>query len=297
MNHGLILGLGELLWDCFPDEERPGGAPANFAYHAAQLGFEGGVLSRVGQDRRGQEIVSILANSGVKTEWIQWDDTHPTGYVTVDVSSPSQPRFTIHEGVAWDYLEASPDWQQAIDSAVVVCFGTLAQRLPVSRAAIRSLLAGQKKKRLVVFDVNLRQQYFDRPLIEASLELARLVKLNDEEVRVLCELLELPAKTEEEFCRHILDRFGVEAVCVTRGAQGCLMVDQSGMAEVPGIPVKVADTVGAGDAFTAAWVTSRMMGWNLAQQAEFANRVGALVASLPGGMPSVKEEYQRLLKL
>jgi fructokinase len=189
------------------------------------------------------------------------------------------------------------DWQQAIDSAVAVCFGTLAQRLPVSRAAIRSLLAGQKKKRLVVFDVNLRQKYFDRPLIEASLELARLVKLNDEEVRVLCQLLELPAKTEEEFCHYILDRFGVDAVCVTRGAQGCLMVDQSGMAEVPGIPVNVVDTVGAGDAFTAAWVTSRMMGWNLARQAELANRVGALVASLPGGMPSVKEEYQRLLKL
>lgn len=296
MSRGLILGLGEVLWDCFPDGELPGGAPANFAYHAAQLGFEGGVLSRVGRDERGQKIVRILAESGLRTDWIQWDDNHPTGYVTVDVSSPNHPQFTIHEGVAWDYLEASPDWERAVDSAVAICFGTLAQRLPVSQGAIRSLLAKQKEKRLVVFDVNLRQHYFNRSLIEESLKLARLVKLNHEEVRVLCQLLELPTAMEEQFCHFILETYGVDAVCVTRGDQGCLMVDPSGIAAVPGIRVNVADTVGAGDAFTAAWVASRIMGWDLARQAEFANRVGALVASLPGAMPVVKEAYQRLLE-
>jgi len=296
MADGLVLGLGELLWDCFPDGERPGGAPANFAYHAAQLGFEGGVLSRVGLDRRGKEIVGVLASSGLDTDWIQWDQDHPTGYVTVDVSIPNQPRFTIHENVAWDYMEFSRDWHRAVESAVAVCFGTLAQRLPVSRRTIRALLNGQKEKRLVVFDVNLRQHYFDRPLIEDSLKLARLVKLNQDEVRVLCRVLEIPATTDEQFCLHILQQFDVDAVCVTRGDQGCLMVDRSGVADVPGIPVDVVDTVGAGDAFTAAWVVSRLRGGNLAKQAEFANRVGALVASLPGAMPPVKEKYERLLE-
>ncbi len=297
MENRLILGLGELLWDCFPDGERPGGAPANFAYHAAQLGFAGGVLSRVGQDERGKKIVAILTDSGVKTDWIQWDQVHPTGYVTVDTSIPNQPRFTIHEDVAWDYMELSPVWQEAVESAAAVCFGTLAQRHSVSRSTIRSLLNGQKEKRLVVFDVNLRQHYFSGPLIEEGLKLTRLVKLNEDEVRVLCQLLQIAATSEYEFCQHVLQRFGVEAVCVTRGDQGCLMVDRSGTADVSGIPVDVADTVGAGDAFTAAWVVSRLLGWNLARQAEFANRVGALVASLPGAMPPVREEYEKLLRV
>lgn len=296
MENRLILGLGELLWDCFPDGERPGGAPANFAYHAAQLGFEGGVLSRVGQDARGRKIRAILTESGVKTDWIQWDVEHPTGYVTVDTSIPSQPRFTIHENVAWDYMELSSAWQNAVESAAAVCFGTLAQRHPVSRNTIRSLLNGQKEKRLLVFDVNLRQHYFSRALIEEGLRLTRLVKLNQDEVRVLCQLLASPAGSEYEFCQHVLQRFGVDAVCVTRGEQGCLIVDRSGTADVSGIPVDVADTVGAGDAFTAAWVASRLLGWSLAKQADFANRVGALVASLPGAMPPVKHEYEKILQ-
>lgn len=296
MDQPLIIGLGELLWDCFPDGERPGGAPANFAYHAAQLGCRGAVLSRVGIDHRGDELLRRLADSGVETQWIQRDPTHPTGIVTVDVSRPDRPLFTIHEEVAWDYMELTPEWQQTIQSAHAICFGSLAQRFSTSRGTIQGLLQGQKEEKLVLFDVNLRQQYFSHEIIEQSLRLARLAKVNDEEARVLTQLLELPPGTLRDFGRSMISRYDLEAVCVTRGERGCLMVDRQAMAEETGIPIRVVDTVGAGDAFTAAWLVARLRGWELQRQARFANQVGALVASLPGAMPPVREHYAKLLQ-
>ena len=296
MGQSLILGLGEVLWDCFPDEERPGGAPANFSYHAAQLGYQGGVLSRVGMDERGEKLVRWLAEKGVRTDWIQRDPDHPTGTVTVDVSRPDHPQFIIHENVAWDFMEASPEWRAAVGSAVAVCFGTLAQRNPHSRETIQGLLAGERSKRLIVYDVNLRQKFYSREIVENSLRLASLVKLNEEEAHVLHHLLEFPGTTELAWCQYLLEHFGVEGVCVTRGARGCLVVDQTGWAAAPGIEVRVADTVGAGDAFTAGWVAARLRGWDVAKQAHFANAIGALVASLPGAMPPVGEEYRQLLE-
>lgn len=295
MAEKLILGLGEVLWDCFPEEERPGGAPANFAYHATQLGFRGAVLSRVGQDQRGQRLIDWLQKKGLVTEWVQQDPIHPTGTVDVDVSRPDHPRFTIHENVAWDFMEATEAWRAAVAQAVAVCFGTLAQRSETSRQTIGELLRSQRTQRLIVYDVNLRQNFYSRAIIEASLSLATLVKLNDEEAKILRHLLTIPGEKEEDFCRALIDRFGVEAVCITRGANGCLLVDGKEQVNSPGIKVQVADTVGAGDAFTAAWIAARLNGWNVQQQAEFANRVGALVASLPGAMPSVRDEYHRLL--
>jgi len=296
MGQSLILGLGEVLWDCFPDEERPGGAPANFAYHAARLGYQGGVLSRVGADERGEKLVHWLTQKGLRTDWIQRDPHHPTGTVTVDASQPDHPQFIIHENVAWDFMEVTVEWRAAVQSAVAVCFGTLAQRSPRSRETVGALLEGERSKRVVVYDVNLRQNFYNRGIVERSLQLANLVKFNDEEARVLHHLLELPGTTELAWCQCLLDRFGVEGVCVTRGARGCMVVDHTGWVEIPGIEVQVADTVGAGDAFTAAWIAARLQGWDVAKQANFANRVGALVASLPGAMPPVAEEYCRLLE-
>lgn len=296
MGQSLILGLGELLWDCFPDGERPGGAPANFAYHAAQLGYQGGVLSRVGADERGTKLIHWLTQKGVRTDWIQRDPDHPTGTVTVDVSQPDHPQFIIHQNVAWDFMEVTPQWRGAVQSAVAVCFGTLAQRSPRSRETVQTLLAGEKSKRLVVYDINLRQSFYSREIVEESLRLANLVKFNDEEARVLHQLLGLSGATELAWCHYLLEHYSLEGVCVTRGARGCLIVDQTGWAEAPGIQVSVADTVGAGDAFTAAWIASRLAGWNVTKQADFANRVGALVASLPGAMPPVAEKYGELLR-
>lgn len=291
-----VLGLGEVLWDCFPDRELPGGAPANFAFHAAQLGCRAAVLSRVGTDRRGDELLALLQSGSVVTDYIQRDAAHPTGAVEVDTSRPDQPRFTIRPDAAWDFMEWTPQWRSVSENAAAVCFGTLAQRSPVSRDTIRRLLSSVRDHALVVYDVNLRQDYFDRARIEESLRLCHVVKLNEEEEATLTELLDLGPCYPREFAARLQDRYGVQAVCITRGANGCLLIEEDRVADEPGVPVEVADTVGAGDAFTAAWVFSRLHGRPLPWQARFANRVGALIASRPGAMPVVKDELRALLQ-
>lgn len=291
-----VLGLGEVLWDCFPDRELPGGAPANFAFHAAQLGCQAAVLSRVGTDRRGDELSALLRAGGVVTDFIQQDAVHPTGTVEVDTSQPDQPRFTIRPDAAWDFMEWTPQWQSVSENAAAVCFGTLAQRSPTSRKTIRRFLASVNDRALVVYDINLRQDYFDRPTIEESLRLCHVVKLNEEEEAALTELLELGPCYPREFAARLRDRYDVDAVCITRGANGCLLVEGDQIADEPGVAVEVVDTVGAGDAFTAAWVFARLRGRPLHQQAQFANRVGALIASRAGGMPVVKDELRSLIE-
>ncbi|NMC19050.1 MAG: carbohydrate kinase [Thermogutta sp.] len=291
-----VLGLGEVLWDCFPDRELPGGAPANFAFHAAQLGCRAAVLSRVGDDRRGEDLLALLQNGGVVTDYIQRDAAHATGTVEVDTSRPDQPRFTIRPDAAWDFMEWTPQWREAAENAAAVCFGTLAQRSPTSRETIRRVLSSVKDRALVVYDVNLRQDYFDRSRIEESLRLCHVVKLNEEEEAALTELLELGPCYPREFAARLQDRYGVRAVCITRGANGCLVIEGDQVADEPGVAVEVVDTVGAGDAFTAAWVFARLRGQPLHRQAQFANRVGALVASRPGAMPIVKDELRALME-
>lgn len=293
-NTPTVVGLGEVLWDVFDDSRRPGGAPANVAFQAGQLGGRGVVCSRVGRDDLGDELVAFLAEHGLATDWIQRDEAHPTGTVTVDTSEARAPRYTIHEDVAWDHLAWDADLERLIDSASAVCFGTLAQRQSVSRGTIQAALDRARPRCLLVYDVNLRQDWYRREWIEASLAAANLVKLNDQEVKVLAELLETGSADHGAFARAVRTRFGVEQVCVTRGEKGCYLQGPGDEANCPGVEVEVADAVGAGDAFTAAWIMARLDGWPLARQAAFANRVGALVASRPGAMPPLRSEFAAL---
>lgn len=289
----IIVGLGELLWDCFPSGRRPGGAPANVAYHADQLGARGVVCSRVGRDTDGDALCAYLAERGLSAEFVQRDVKHPTGTVTVDVSRPDHPIFTIHEQVAWDYLEYNAALAGLMDRAQVVCFGTLAQRHPASRETIRQALAAARRA-LIVCDVNLRQNWYTRESIEQSLAAAHVVKLNVDEARVLDALFEYGAHDPVDFAARLTARYDISLVCVTRGADGCLLVGDGDVADVPGCKVTVADAVGAGDAFCAALITARLAAWPLQRCAEFANEVGALVASRPGAMPDVAREYAEL---
>ena len=290
----IIVGLGELLWDCFADARRPGGAPANVAFQAGQLGCQGIVVSRVGRDALGDELVAFLAGQGLDTAWIQRDAVHPTGTVTVDTSRADHPTYVIHENVAWDHLEATVDLKDLMGRAAAGCFGTLAQRWPDSRQAIHAALDAARPDCLVVYDVNLRQQWYERSWIEKSLSRSRIVKLNDDEATVLAELLETGAGDHVAFARAVQQRYGVDTVCITRAEQGCLLVAGDEVVDSPGVRVDVVDAVGAGDAFTAALIVSRLRAWPLAAQAAFANRVGALVASRPGAMPILREEDLRL---
>jgi len=290
----LVVGLGELLWDCFADSRRPGGAPANVAFHAGQLGCEGVVCSRVGRDALGDELVAFLEGQALRTDLVQRDPIHATGTVTVDTSRPDHPRFTIHEDVAWDYLDFDAALAELMGRAAAVCFGTLAQRSPGSRRAIHQALAATPPGCLIVYDVNLRQHFHQKEWVEASLAASRVVKLNADEVIHLDRLLGLDSPGQERFARAIQRRFGVSTVCVTRGAEGCLLVGPDEAVESPGVPIRLVDAVGAGDAFTAALIWGQLHGWPPERQASFANAVGALVASRPGAMPPLRGEFARL---
>jgi fructokinase len=291
-----VIGLGEVLWDVFPDSKRPGGAPANVAFQANQLGNRGIVLSAVGDDDLGRELIEQLQHKGLDVSLVRRDAVHPTGRVTVELSDEGQPDYTIHEGVAWDYLAADEAWLDAAGRAAAVAFGTLAQRNDPSRAAIHQVLAACPDECLIVYDVNLRQNWYQAAWMERSLQAADIVKLNRDEVTILGEQFEIPAEDPLAFADALLSRFDrLRLICVTRAEEGCLLVTQDETVDVPGTPVDVVDAVGAGDAFTAALITARLEGWPLEAAGRFANAVGGLVASRAGAMPSLQQELAQLL--
>ena len=290
----LVIGLGELLWDCFGDDRRPGGAPANVAFQANQLGCRGAVVTRVGQDDLGRELLDFLKTQELSTDYVQVDENYPTGTVTVEFTDANDPQYTIHEQVAWDHLDFTAPLATLMGDARAVCFGTLAQREAESREAIHQCLAATNDDCLVVYDINLRQKYYDRDWIERSLKAARVVKLNQDEVKVLSELLGVSQDDLQKFANQLQADYGVEAICITRGSQGCLIYTEGEVYDIPGTPVEVADAVGAGDAFTAALISRRLLGWSWDRAALFANRVGGLVASQSGAMPVLRDEFEQL---
>jgi fructokinase len=288
-----VLGIGELLWDCYGDVRRPGGAPANVAFHASQLGAEGQVCSRVGCDDLGEALLGELNGHGVDTRLIQRDASHPTGTVTVDDKRPDQPTYTIHEEVAWDYIEFDRMAEEAAGRASAVCFGTLAQRSPQSREAIHRALDAAPNA-MLVYDVNLRSPWYNRNTVESSLSRCTIVKLNENEALRLANLFGFGASDGSDCAVHLLWQFNIELVCITRGPNGSLLVTSEDYVDEPGRRVQVVDSVGAGDAFTAALLCGLLWKWPLAAVAMFANGVGGLVASRQGAMPALAAEYQAL---
>ncbi len=288
-----VLGIGELLWDCFGNTRRPGGALANVAFHATQLGVRGRVCSRVGYDDLGDALLGELSGHGVDTTLIQRGASHPTGTVTVDTTHPSAPTYTIHENAAWDYVEFDTMLEEAAARASAVCFGTLAQRSRQSKETIHRVL-DVVPEAMVVYDLNLRPPWYDRNTIESSLNRCTVAKLNEDEAERLADLLGFGALDAADCAAHLLSRFSITLVCVTRGPRGCLLITDAEHVDQPGLTVEVADAVGAGDAFTAALVCGLLWKWPLSAVARFANGVGGLVASRNGAMPDLAEEYRIL---
>jgi fructokinase len=286
----IVVGLGELLWDLFPSGKQLGGAPANFAYITALLGDSGIVASRVGDDRLGQEALWHLKSCGLDVNRVQRDLSHPTGTVKVQVDSKGQPEYQITENVAWDFLEFSEDWISLARSAHAVCFGSLAQRNSVSRATIRAFLSALPSFAIGIFDVNLRQAFFSPEVLRDSLRHAKVLKLNHQEFPRFLDLLQCPLRDSERLdvsaARWLCREFSLRLVCITRGASGSALVTADSHHEHPGFSVKVADTVGAGDAFTAALVHHALRGSSLAMMNTAANRMGAWVASQEGATPA-----------
>jgi fructokinase len=285
----IVVGLGELLWDLFPSGKQLGGAPANFAYITALLGDSGIVASRVGDDRLGQEALWHLKSCDLDVSRIQRDLSHPTGTVKVEVDSRGQPEYQITENVAWDFMEFSEDWISLARSAHAVCFGSLAQRNSISRSTIRAFLSALPSFAIGIFDVNLRQSFFSPEILRDSLRHAKVLKLNHEEFPRFLDLLQCPlknsARSDVSAARWLCREFGVRLVCITRGPNGSILVTENSHHEHPGFSVKIADTVGAGDAFTAALVHHALRGSSLATMNTAANRMGSWVASQEGAMP------------
>jgi fructokinase len=281
-----ILSIGEVLWDVFGDTEHLGGAALNFAAHARILGHSVSFISTVGDDSRGQRVVEKMEAMGLPTRFLHRVKEHPTGIVTVRLDKSGQPHFTIHRPAAYDFPELSdgdlrelssqqPDW---------IYFGTLFQVSPQAKALTLKLIGANPKARRF-YDVNLRENSYNAPLVNEMMSHATTVKLNDQEVDTIQTLFGWSYHSLEDFCRGGSEKFGWEAVCVTRGESGCALAVGGQYVEAKGYKVQVADTVGAGDAFAAAFVHGLGQGWTPLEIADFANRVGALVASRPGGTP------------
>jgi fructokinase len=290
----LILGIGELLWDMLPEGPRLGGAPANFTVMAARLGSHAAILSRIGRDELGREAIDQLDPLPADAGFVQIDPAHETGRVTV-AFSVGQPSYTIHQPAAWDFLELTEDWVQLAERADAICFGSLAQRSTESRQTIQTLAAQASSTCVRVFDVNLRAPFYSSEVIEESLELATVFKMNDAEVPLVLELLGLPVHAGpgdglRPGAERLLNEFpSLRMVAITRGGHGSLLVARDGWHDHPGMPVRVVDTIGAGDAFTAAMTHYLLRGADLATLNEAGNRWGGWVASQSGAMPPLPD--------
>ncbi|HKV05584.1 MAG TPA: carbohydrate kinase [Candidatus Acidoferrales bacterium] len=275
------------MWDLLPSATFLGGAPANFAYMTNLLGDRGIVASRVGDDDLGREACRVMQELGLSTAYVQRDRQHPTGTAGVFIDSAGQPTFTIKESVSWDFLEWTESWEQLSARADVVCFGSLAQRSPISTATIEQFLQNTPKKTLLVFDVNLRQPFYSAEMLRKSLQYADIVKLNDQELLQVASLLGFDSGDEETLARRLLSNCKLRLVCLTRGARGSLLVSEERTVEHKGLSVKVADAVGAGDAFAACLAHHYLRGKSLEEISESANRFASWVATQVGATPTI----------
>jgi fructokinase len=274
-----------VLWDVFPDGDHFGGAPANVAVHAAGLGAEAWMISAVGMDIRGEEALQRLAGFGVDCGAVARLADHPTGVVRVRVDAAGLPSYDIAAGSAWDCVPWSAAVARAAQRADAICFGTLAQRSPVSRATIRRAVSATRESAWRLFDVNLRQSYYDADVLIESLNLANAVKLNEDELPVVARLCGLESATTVELLRALSERFDLRLAALTRGICGSLLVASDGVWESSAPRTEVADTVGAGDAFAAALLVGILAGRSLDEASRRANAVAAYVCSQPGATP------------
>ena len=288
----VVVGIGELLWDLFPDGERLGGAPLNFCYHAQQLGAKGIPVSAVGSDELGQALRQALYEKGIADQFVETVSRYPTGTVSVALDANGKPAYTIHEPAAWDAISYADSLTRLARRTNAVCFGSLAQRSEASQKAIHAFLRETPAAALRIFDVNLRQDFHSKETIDASLRLANILKLSDEELPVLAEMFGLSGTVREQLSA-LLQRFSLRLVAYTRGPAGSLLLSPDETSDHPGYPAAVVDSVGAGDAFTATLCMGLLNGNNLDETNEHANRVAAFVCSQDGAAPTLPKELDR----
>jgi len=298
----IVVGIGELLLDCFANEERLGGAPVNVAVHAnalaRRIGGQGIPATRVGADQRGDRAVRSLASHGVSNKYVQVDPQRATGVVDVATDSTGNATYAFAEDAAWDALELTPPWRELAESCHAVCFGTLAQRSEASRQALRAFLVSAHGA-VRLLDVNLRQEFYSAEILESSLALATAVKLNEQELTIVCQLLGHDAadchstgatRTADTQARRLLEIYQFDWLALTRGSQGTMLFTQREHHQsepVTNAPHANADSVGAGDACCAGLLLGSLVDWPAERTLWLANTLGAFVASQPGATPQL----------
>lgn len=293
-----IAGIGELLWDIFKNEKKIGGAPANFAYHVSALGHNGIIISRIGNDKIGREAIDLLEELNLNTGYIQIDNNKPTGTVVVEMDDNNQPDYIIKEHVAWDFLDWSEKFNDFLISIDAICFGTLAQRNEITRQTILKFLKMANNKAVKILDINLRQNFYNKQIISESLKLADILKLNTGELEVLSKMHQINQKySEKDLCRFLIDRYGLNLMCLTKGEEGSLIINENSYHESPAFPYEVVDRVGAGDSFTAAMIIQYLKGSALSDISEYANKLASWVTSKKGGTPVYDSEIKNIMKI
>ena len=280
-----IVGIGEILWDMLPEGKQLGGAPMNFAYWIKRLGGDAFMVSAVGDDEFGEEILLRLKNLGLATKFVEKKESYPTGTVDVKIDDDGKPEYIIHENTAWDSIGWNDGIRYLAEKADAVCFGSLAQRTETSQGTINKFLESTNGNCVKIFDVNLRQHYYNKKIIESSLDKASVLKLNDDELPIIGKMFELSGG-DEKIIRKLIDEFKLDLVALTRGSNGSVLVSKNKVSEHPGIKVDIVDTVGAGDSFSAAVVMGIIQGKALAEINESANEIAAKVCSNHGGTSS-----------
>ena len=283
----VIVGMGEVLWDMLPEGKKIGGAPANFAYHVSQYGFDGCVVSAVGDDKLGNEILESFNNR--RLNYLIQRVPYPTGTVQIELDEAGSPCYEIKENVAWDNIPFTVDLEKLAKKTRAVCFGSLAQRNTVSRETINRFLdvmsdaAGQYR----VFDVNLRQGFYDKEILCNSMKRCNILKINDEELIAVSRMFEYPGINLEDKCRALLSEYGLEILILTCGVNGSYVFTRENVSFVNTPKIEVADTVGAGDSFTATFISAILKGKSIREAHELAVEVSAYVCTQNGAMPEL----------
>lgn len=292
MKNPVVICFGEVLWDLLPTGKIAGGAPMNVAYQTNNLGMQSRMISRVGSDDLGAELLAFLQGKGVSTDLVQTDPKYPTGVVNVSLDEKGIPSYEIVQPAAWDHIEQTTVMLDTVEKADALVFGSLSCRSEVSRKTLLTLL---EKAPLRVFDINLREPFYTRDLLETLLPKANLVKVNDIELGILANWYGMQG-SESDQMQALRQQFGFERIIVTKGEHGAACLSDSGFCSVPGMSVKVQDTIGSGDAFLSGFISRYFAGAADQECLRFANALGALTATKAGGTPSIRpEEIQALL--
>lgn len=285
MDRQFVVGLGEVLWDMLPEGKKMGGAPANFAYHVSQFGLESRVASAIGCDASGDELLDHLRQKSLQGVVERVD--YPTGSVGVEVDEKGVPRYDIREDVAWDHIPFTPRLEELARHTQAVCFGSLAQRHSASRSTIQQFLdtMPEEEGRYKIFDINLRQNFYTPEILLSSLQRCNILKINDEELDVISRIFGLPDMGVQKKCHGMLEKYDLKALILTCGTQGSFVFtpDDTSFQNTP--KVEVADTVGAGDSFTAAFTAALLTGRDLHEAHRLAVKVSAYVCTQSGAMP------------